>query len=72
MNQSTEKKYAGPRLMRLPAVLDATGISRSGWLRLVKDGHAPAPVKLSPKTTCWVESEVEDYLQKCISAGRVS
>ena len=61
MNEQTETR-TGARLMRLPKVLEVTGISRSGWLRLVKEGYAPSPVKLSPRTTAWVEAEVQDYI----------
>jgi prophage regulatory protein len=29
------------------------GVSRATWWRWVREGHAPAPVKLSPGCTRW-------------------
>ena len=35
------------RVLRLPAVLDATGYSRSQLQEKIKKGEFPAPIKLS-------------------------
>ncbi|WP_374626205.1 helix-turn-helix transcriptional regulator [Pandoraea sp.] len=43
--------------VRLPQVLAAFPVSRSVWLRGVKEGRFPKPVHLGPRTVAW---RVED------------
>lgn len=49
-------------LLRLPTVLERTGSCRSTWWRWVKDGHAPSPVKVGPRTTAWRESDIDAFI----------
>ena len=46
------------RLLRLPEVLQLTGLSRSTLYRKVKEGDFPCPVKLGKRAVGWRESEV--------------
>jgi prophage regulatory protein len=39
-------------------------ISRSAWWAGVKTGRYPAPVKLSPRTTCWRAEDVYALINK--------
>ena len=48
----------GHRLLRLPEVLRATGLSRSNLYRKVKVGEFPSPVQLGERAVGWRESEV--------------
>lgn len=50
------------RALRLPAVLDKTGLSRTQWLRLVQRGDAPPPVKLSERVSAWDEAVIDRWL----------
>lgn len=50
---STPQKF-----MRLPAVMDTTGVSRSTLLRWVKAGTFPAPVNLGARAVAWDSTEV--------------
>ena len=47
------------RLLRLRAVLDRTGLSRSGVYELMETGRFPARVRLSARSIAWVESEID-------------
>lgn len=38
-------------------------ISKSSWLQGVRDGKYPQPIKIGPKTTCWYESDILDYMK---------
>ncbi|MBL3593378.1 MAG: AlpA family phage regulatory protein [Synergistaceae bacterium] len=49
-------------LLRLPAVLELVAVSRAHWRNLVKEGKAPAGVKLSDKVTVWRNEEIEQYI----------
>lgn len=55
------------RILRLPAVLQRTGATRSQWNRGVDAGHYPQPVKLSPapnsRAVGWFEHEIDAFLQ---------
>jgi prophage regulatory protein len=37
------------RILRLPGVMEKTGLGRSSIYRMVKDGEFPKPVKLGPR-----------------------
>ena len=61
------------RLIRLPAVLDMIGVSRSQLYRLESLSDFPARVKLGrgpTSGTAWVESEVEQWIAERIAAAR--
>lgn len=53
-------------LARLPAVLRVVGYSRSTWMRLVREGHAPAPVRLGPSghLTAWRVQEIREWINR--------
>lgn len=46
------------RLLRINEVLEIVGLSRSAWYAGVKAGQFPPPVRLTPRTAAWRESEV--------------
>jgi prophage regulatory protein len=50
------------KALRLPAVKELTGLSRSSIYRLVQLGRFPAPVKLSERASAWRESEINQWL----------
>jgi predicted DNA-binding transcriptional regulator AlpA len=45
----------------IPAIIP---VSRSTWLAWVKSGKAPAPRKLSERTTAWVISEIYAFAEQ--------
>jgi predicted DNA-binding transcriptional regulator AlpA len=49
---------------RLPNVLKFTSIGRSTWLKMVKTGRAPKPIKLpGQRTVIWNAEEVKAWLE---------
>jgi prophage regulatory protein len=48
--------------MRLPQVLEVFPVSKSNWWAGVKTQRYPAGVKLSPKTTAWRVSDIQELL----------
>ena len=50
------------RMLRLPAVLELTGLSRSGIYRMVDAGEFPKPAKLGERVIAWPDREVHDWL----------
>lgn len=51
------------RFLRLPAVMERTGLSRSAIYARASDGLFPRPVPLGLRTAAWPEHEVEAVLQ---------
>ena len=56
------------KFLRLPDVLERTGYKRTTIYEMIKAGNFPAPVYLGQRTTGWVESEVEAWMQERIDA----
>ena len=56
------------RLLRVDAVLDRIGVSRRTFHELVRSGSFPAPVNPTPRTTAWLESEVESWIASKVEA----
>jgi prophage regulatory protein len=50
------------RILRLPAVLERTGLSRSTLYRKIKAGTFPSQVAISLRCAGWRESEVRAWL----------
>lgn len=53
---------AAPRFVRLPEVMQRTGLSRSSVYARMKDGRFPEHRLLGARTAVWVESELEQWL----------
>ena len=49
-------------ILRLPAVKQKTGQSRSTIYDKIKQKKFPAPVKIGERAVGWVEAEVEGWL----------
>ena len=50
-----------PQLLRLPAVLQATGLARSTVYRIVAEHTFPAPVKLAKRAVGWRHDDVRQW-----------
>ena len=46
-------------LLRLKQVLKLIPVSAATWWRGIKDGRYPKPIKLGPRTTCWLASDIQ-------------
>jgi len=51
------------RILRLKAVLERTGLSRSTMYRKIKHGTFPAQVQISERCIGWRESDLEQWLR---------
>jgi prophage regulatory protein len=57
-------------LLRLPDVLQRTGMSKSQIYRLTRSGEFPVGVRISPRCTCWPSDEIEAWIHSRISEAR--
>jgi prophage regulatory protein len=59
-----------PKLLRLPAVLQATGLARSTVYRMVAERKFPAPVKLAKRAVGWRHDDIRQWTNARPSALR--
>ena len=58
------------RIIRWPIVHDKVGLCRSHVHKLVSQGSFPKPIKLGLRSSGWVESEVDTWLEQRIAESR--
>jgi prophage regulatory protein len=58
-----------PIFLRLPAVCDRTGLSRSSIYAAIKSGHFPQPIKIGPRASAWPSDAIEAWMAERIAAG---
>jgi prophage regulatory protein len=58
------------RILRLPTVLDRTGLSRSTVYQRVAEGRFPKSVSLGARAVGWVEAEVDEWIARQIERSR--
>ena len=58
-------------ILRLPAVMKRTGLSRSSNYLWISKVHFPAPVSLGARAIGWVESEIDEWIAGRIAQSRV-
>jgi prophage regulatory protein len=58
------------KILRLPSVLDRTGLSRSTVYLRVTEGRFPRPVSLGARAVGWIETEVEEWISRQIEVSR--
>jgi len=56
------------RLLKLKTVIEITGVSRSHIYALAQKGLFPKPVKLTERSSAWVEAEVLAWIDTRIAA----
>lgn len=71
-NTNPAQELALPRegLAKLPAVMNATGLSRSTLYARVKTGGFPAPVKLGERSVAWSVESVRAWIAERINAAQ--
>ena len=59
------------QLLRLPAVMKLTGVSRTTVYRLVREGKFPQPIRMEePKVSAWASDDVENWIEDKIEKYR--
>ncbi len=51
-------------LLRLRQVLELVPVSKSAWWAGCASGRYPAPIKLTPRTTCWRRRDILDFIER--------
>ncbi len=56
-------------LLRLPQVLKKVPVSKSTWWAGVREGRFPRGIRLSERTTAWLESDIDALIDR-LAAGQ--
>jgi prophage regulatory protein len=59
-----------PRMLRLPQVIQLTGLGRDSIYRLGNTGQFPRPRKISERASAWREDEIQKWIESRPVAGR--
>jgi prophage regulatory protein len=66
MSKSTQN------LLRLPAVIAATGLSKSTIYNRIAEGTFPKQIPLGPRLVVWPESDIQLWINERIKEARAS
>jgi len=58
------------RLLRLPQVIDRTGLGKTKLYELQKDGLFPMRIKITAHAVAWIEQEVETWIAGKVAESR--
>jgi prophage regulatory protein len=58
------------RILRLPDVKAATGLSRSTIYLRIAEGTFPRPVSLGGRAVGWLQAEIDDWMTRRIEYSR--
>jgi prophage regulatory protein len=62
------EQVRAPSILRLPAVKERTGLSRSTIYLRSNDGSFPRPVKLGVRASGWIADEIDAWVADRIAA----
>lgn len=68
------QQYCKPAqtILRLPQVLQRTGISRSAIYVKIKAGSFPAPISLGARAIGFLNTEIDAWIESCIASSRMT
>ena len=58
------------KILRLPDVKEATGLSRSSIYMAVSQGKFPKPIKLGLRSIGWLGEEIEEWVRQRVELSR--
>lgn len=58
------------RILRLPAVKELTGLSRSTIYLRISKSEFPSPISLGGRAVGWVEEDIDLWLTQKVEASR--
>ncbi|MBL8641544.1 MAG: AlpA family transcriptional regulator [Alphaproteobacteria bacterium] len=58
------------KILRLPNVIELTGLPRSTIYAYIEQRRFPAPIKISLRSVGWLESEINEWIESCVRASQ--
>ncbi len=63
-------KTQNHRILRLPAVVALTGLSRSAIYKKIQAKSFPPPVRMGARAVGWIEEEISEWITSLVNARR--
>ena len=57
-------------ILRIPQVRERTGLGNSQLYKLISDDKFPRQIKLGLRASGWIETEVDEWIEKKIAESR--
>jgi len=64
------KSNSTEKLLRLPQVKAATGLSKSSIYARIAEGTFPKQIPLGPRLVVWVEADIQKWINEQVLATR--
>ncbi len=58
------------RVLRLPEVIQKTGLARTTLYMMSRDGKFPVSISLGGKAMGWIESEIDQWIAELMAARK--
>ncbi|RRZ87010.1 AlpA family transcriptional regulator [Erwinia sp. 198] len=58
------------KLIRLSAVINKTGYSKSWIYKLIRNKQFPQPIKIGSRAVAFIEGEIDEWIEVLISKSR--
>jgi prophage regulatory protein len=65
-----ERRMQHTQILRLPAVLERTGLGRSTMFAKIAANEFPRQIKLGLRASGWIAEEVDAWIQQRMAASR--
>lgn len=63
-------KISNIKLIRLSAVINKTGYSKSWIYKLIRNKQFPQPIKIGSRAVAFIEGEIDEWIEMLISKSR--
>jgi prophage regulatory protein len=60
------------KMLRLPSVIELTGLSRSSIYLRMKNNAFPQSISLGERAIAWLESDIEQWIDERISVSKAA
>ena len=60
------------KIIRLPEVKKAPGLSRSTIYKMMNEKTFPAQISLGPKSVGWLEADIQGWIQERIGLSHIT
>lgn len=60
------------RILRLPAVKESTGLSRSTIYLRMANNEFPQPISLGGRSVGWLEQDIDEWIVEKIEESRIN
>ena len=57
------------KILKLPTVIERTGLSRSSIYSFIHDNRFPAPIKLGERSVGWIEENINSWISERAKAS---